>query len=56
MFERDDICSLSFQGFRIAAEKGTLTGHKVSGVKFILLDGGCLVGVWWVTSQECDIS
>ncbi|KAI0237439.1 Elongation factor G, mitochondrial [Lamellibrachia satsuma] len=27
------------KGFRIAAEKGTLTGHKVSGVKFVLLDG-----------------
>nr|XP_023822788.1 elongation factor G, mitochondrial-like [Salvelinus alpinus] len=27
------------QGFREACEKGPLTGHKISGVKFLLEDG-----------------
>lgn len=29
------------QGFRNACEKGILSGHKVSGVCFVLQDGKC---------------
>lgn len=28
------------QGFRDACEKGSLSGHKISGVRFVLEDGG----------------
>lgn len=27
-------------GFRIMTEKGLLSGHRIAGVKFILIDGG----------------
>lgn len=33
------MCSLMLQGYREACEKGPLTGHKISGVRFLLEDG-----------------
>lgn len=30
---------LMLQGFREACEKGPLSGHKISGVRFLLEDG-----------------
>ena len=32
-------CYIFIQGFRIACEKGSLIGHKVTGVRFVLQDG-----------------
>jgi len=32
-------CTYMFQGFRDMCAKGPLTGHKISGIKYTVVDG-----------------